>query len=156
MPRFFKRLFKFPQMDFEMAIWEMWSLLIAPKKVFRSVYYHKRMLVPPPTQNKNLLGVKDWQLADILEIRDKEHMAPARPVVHVPSFVLYGAYGTGVGDHEHALCDGDTAADADIRVRAFPGGVAACGDDGVFLRREVAGTRDRGIAGEEEADGTVR
>ncbi|KAI4149793.1 MAG: hypothetical protein LQ340_004435 [Diploschistes diacapsis] len=42
MPRFFKRLFKFPQMDFEMAIWEMWSLLIAPKKVFRSVYYHKQ------------------------------------------------------------------------------------------------------------------
>ncbi|KAL2816822.1 UNC-50 [Aspergillus cavernicola] len=32
MPRFFKRMFKFPQMDFEMAIWEMTSLLIAPKK----------------------------------------------------------------------------------------------------------------------------
>lgn len=42
MPRFFKRLFKFPQMDFEMAIWEMWSLIIAPKKVFRSMYYHVR------------------------------------------------------------------------------------------------------------------
>ncbi|KAJ5573045.1 hypothetical protein N7450_010029 [Penicillium hetheringtonii] len=41
MPRFFKRLFKFPQMDFEMAIWEMTSLLIAPKKVFKSIYYHK-------------------------------------------------------------------------------------------------------------------
>ena len=27
-------------MDFEMAIWEMTSLLIAPKKVFRSIYYH--------------------------------------------------------------------------------------------------------------------
>lgn len=36
------RLFKFPQMDFEMAIWEMTSLLIAPKKVFRSIYYHKQ------------------------------------------------------------------------------------------------------------------
>lgn len=36
----FPRLFKFPQMDFEMAIWEMTSLLIAPKKVFRSIYYH--------------------------------------------------------------------------------------------------------------------
>ncbi|KAG5294690.1 integral membrane protein [Histoplasma ohiense] len=42
MPRFFRRLFKFPQMDFEMAIWEMTSLLIAPKKVFKSMYYHKR------------------------------------------------------------------------------------------------------------------
>ena len=40
MPRFFKRLFKFPQMDFEMAVWEMMSLIIAPKKVFRSIYYH--------------------------------------------------------------------------------------------------------------------
>lgn len=34
------RMFKFPQMDFEMAIWEMTSLLIAPKKVFKSIYYH--------------------------------------------------------------------------------------------------------------------
>jgi hypothetical protein len=42
MPRFFKRLFKFPQMDFEMAVWEMTSLLISPKKVFRSIYYHKQ------------------------------------------------------------------------------------------------------------------
>ncbi|KNG88016.1 integral membrane protein [Aspergillus nomiae NRRL 13137] len=33
-------MFKFPQMDFEMAIWEMTSLLIAPKKVFKSIYYH--------------------------------------------------------------------------------------------------------------------
>ena len=40
MPRFFKRMFKFPQMDFEMAIWEIMSLIIAPKKVFRQIYYH--------------------------------------------------------------------------------------------------------------------
>lgn len=40
------RLFKFPQMDFEMAIWEMTSLLIAPKKVFKSMYYHVRNLCP--------------------------------------------------------------------------------------------------------------
>jgi len=39
-PRFVKRMFKFPQMDFEMAIWEMTSLIISPKKVFRSIYYH--------------------------------------------------------------------------------------------------------------------
>jgi hypothetical protein len=29
-------------MDFEMAVWEMTHLLIAPKKVFKSIYYHKR------------------------------------------------------------------------------------------------------------------
>src|ERR1700761_947255 len=44
MPRFFKRLFKFPQMDFEMAVWEMTSLIISPKKVFRSIYYHVSVL----------------------------------------------------------------------------------------------------------------
>jgi len=42
-----RRLFKFPQMDFEMAIWEMTSLLIAPKKVFRSIYYHVCCLPSP-------------------------------------------------------------------------------------------------------------
>ena len=36
------RLFKFPQMDFEMAIWEMTHLMYQPKKVFKSIYYHKR------------------------------------------------------------------------------------------------------------------
>ena len=34
------RLFKFPQMDFEMAIWEMTRLLWEPKRVFKSMYYH--------------------------------------------------------------------------------------------------------------------
>ena len=29
-------------MDFELSIWEMTSLLISPKKVFRSIYYHKQ------------------------------------------------------------------------------------------------------------------
>lgn len=35
-----KRLFSFRQLDWEMAIWEMTNLLVAPKKVFRSMYYH--------------------------------------------------------------------------------------------------------------------
>lgn len=43
MPAFFRRMFKFPSMDFELAIWEMTSLIIAPKKVFRSIYYHVRV-----------------------------------------------------------------------------------------------------------------
>ncbi|KAL4907627.1 hypothetical protein BDW74DRAFT_147881 [Aspergillus multicolor] len=49
MPRFFKRMFKFPQMDFEMAIWEMTSLMIAPKKVFKSIYYHNTWHRPDPS-----------------------------------------------------------------------------------------------------------
>ena len=40
MPRFFKRLFKWPQMDFEMAAWEMRSLIISPRDVFRTIYYN--------------------------------------------------------------------------------------------------------------------
>lgn len=29
-------------MDFETAVWEMTHLIIAPKKVFRNIYYHKQ------------------------------------------------------------------------------------------------------------------
>ena len=54
MPRFFKRLFKFPQMDFEMAVWEMTSLIIAPKKVFRSIYYHV-CLTPSDPQSTEVI-----------------------------------------------------------------------------------------------------
>ncbi|KAK5147979.1 hypothetical protein LTR32_000668 [Rachicladosporium monterosium] len=39
-PPFFRRLFKFTSMDFETAVWEMTHLIIAPKKVFRNIYYH--------------------------------------------------------------------------------------------------------------------
>jgi len=41
-PQIFKRLLKFTQMDFEVAVWEMTHLMIAPKKVFRNVYYRVR------------------------------------------------------------------------------------------------------------------
>ncbi|KAF2716207.1 UNC-50 [Polychaeton citri CBS 116435] len=41
-PPFFRRLFKFQSLDFETAIWEMINLIIAPKKVFRNIYYHKQ------------------------------------------------------------------------------------------------------------------
>ncbi|KAK4612176.1 hypothetical protein CLAFUW4_12754 [Fulvia fulva] len=41
-PPFFRRLFKFTSMDFETAVWEMTHLIIAPKKVFRNIYYHKQ------------------------------------------------------------------------------------------------------------------
>lgn len=39
-PPFFRRLFKFTSMDFETAVWEMTHLIIAPKKVFRNIYYY--------------------------------------------------------------------------------------------------------------------
>ncbi|KIW00855.1 uncharacterized protein PV09_07613 [Verruconis gallopava] len=41
-PRILKRALKFPQMDFELAVWEMSSLLVAPKRVFRNYHYHRQ------------------------------------------------------------------------------------------------------------------
>lgn len=43
MPRFFKRLFKFPQMDFQLAAWELLNVYFSPSKVFRQMYYHVRV-----------------------------------------------------------------------------------------------------------------
>jgi len=40
--KFFKRMVKFRQMDFEVAIEQMIYLLIAPKTVYRKVYYHRQ------------------------------------------------------------------------------------------------------------------
>ncbi|GAA5806667.1 hypothetical protein MFLAVUS_000015 [Mucor flavus] len=41
-PTFLRRLFRFPHMDFEFALWQMGYLLIAPKRVYRNIYYHKQ------------------------------------------------------------------------------------------------------------------
>ncbi|KAI8380733.1 UNC-50 [Blakeslea trispora] len=42
MPLILTRLVRFPQMDFEFALWQMAYLLIAPRKVYRNIYYHKQ------------------------------------------------------------------------------------------------------------------
>lgn len=39
---FFHRLVRIPQMDFEFALWQMGYLLIAPRRVYRNIYYHKQ------------------------------------------------------------------------------------------------------------------
>ncbi|KAI8884025.1 UNC-50 [Backusella circina FSU 941] len=41
-PVLLKRLSKFRQMDFEFALWQMLYLLIAPRRVYRNIYYHKQ------------------------------------------------------------------------------------------------------------------
>ncbi|GAN07871.1 UNC-50-like protein [Mucor ambiguus] len=41
-PALLRRLFRFPQMDFEFAVWQMGYLLIAPRRVYRNIYYHKQ------------------------------------------------------------------------------------------------------------------
>lgn len=40
--KYLRRLFKFNQMDFEFAAWQMVYLFVAPQKVFRNFNYRKR------------------------------------------------------------------------------------------------------------------
>ncbi|KAG2003502.1 hypothetical protein CC2G_004103 [Coprinopsis cinerea AmutBmut pab1-1] len=41
-PLIFKRLHRFQQMDFELAAWQLTYLCLAPKRVYRNVYFHKQ------------------------------------------------------------------------------------------------------------------
>lgn len=87
MPRFFKRLFKFPSMDFEMAVWEMTSLIIAPKKVFRSVYYQKR--------ESEAVGYQTFQRSNMH--RNEKHMASTGSVLYLPPVLLPSLDSTSMG-----------------------------------------------------------
>ncbi|KAI8391565.1 UNC-50 [Radiomyces spectabilis] len=42
LPLILRRLLRFPQMDFEFASWQMAYLIIAPRRVYRNIYYHKQ------------------------------------------------------------------------------------------------------------------
>jgi hypothetical protein len=39
-PVYLKRLFKFSQLDFEVSIWEMLTLMYNPRRVYKQIYYH--------------------------------------------------------------------------------------------------------------------
>ena len=39
--RYFRRLVRFKQMDFEFAVWQMIYLLVKPQKVYRNFMYRK-------------------------------------------------------------------------------------------------------------------
>ncbi|KAI9096608.1 UNC-50 [Phlyctochytrium arcticum] len=41
-PTYVRRLFSIRQMDFEVALWQMLYLCIAPRRVYRNIYYHKQ------------------------------------------------------------------------------------------------------------------
>ncbi|KZS97176.1 UNC-50 protein [Sistotremastrum niveocremeum HHB9708] len=41
-PPIFRRLLKFQQMDFELAAWQLTYLCLAPRRVYRNVYFHKQ------------------------------------------------------------------------------------------------------------------
>ncbi|KAJ3748037.1 UNC-50 [Lentinula detonsa] len=42
LPLIFRRLHRFNQMDFEQAIWQLVYLCLAPRRVYRNVYFHKQ------------------------------------------------------------------------------------------------------------------
>ncbi|KAI4523445.1 UNC-50 [Schizophyllum commune] len=41
-PLIFRRLHRFHQMDFEVAAWQLTYLCLAPRRVYRNVYFHKQ------------------------------------------------------------------------------------------------------------------
>ena len=66
-------------MDFETAVWEMTHLLIAPKKVFKSIYYQKR------AQNTSNIPLR--QLTTSTEMRNSWHR-PDPAFTYLLSFFL--------------------------------------------------------------------
>ncbi|KAL8921954.1 MAG: hypothetical protein Q9172_003768 [Xanthocarpia lactea] len=94
MPRFFKRLHKFAQMDFEMAIWEMTHLIIAPKKVFRSIYYHVRF--PPQVHSIYLSKLT------LAETKNTYHLADPSFTYLLSSFQLLTGIAWGIATQGRA------------------------------------------------------
>ncbi|KAI7214129.1 UNC-50 family protein [Hortaea werneckii] len=99
-PPFFRRLFKFTSMDFETAVWEMINLIIAPKKVFRNIYYHVQTYIYP---NDDYSKSKTVMLTRNLETKNSYHRAdPAFTYLLSLFFWLTGlawglAYADGFG-----------------------------------------------------------
>lgn len=160
MPRFFKRLFKFPQMDFEMAVWEMSSLIIAPKKVFRSIYYHKRMPRPIPTIPTIPLPLADLSprflhVTALTRPRNKEHLAPARPILHLPALLLPPPHSPRLGSSLRGRLLARLPDHRRLHLRPLPRLIPARRDRGLLPRRQTAGAWDCWVSGEEAA-GAVR
>ena len=55
LPLYVKRLFKFSQLDFEVSIWEMLTLMYNPRRVYKQIYYH----VPHADPNSPVLTRRD-------------------------------------------------------------------------------------------------
>jgi hypothetical protein len=126
MPRFFKRMFKFPQMDFEMAIWEIMSLIIAPKKVFRQIYYHVCV---------ELYVV--WARLTVVETNNKD-IPSTRSIVHIPSLLLPDPYIDRVGLRIRRRVYADPAHNTRLHIRPLPVTLARDSDTVLLPRRPIA------------------
>ncbi|KAH8101896.1 UNC-50-like protein [Cristinia sonorae] len=62
-PVIFRRLFRFHQMDFELAAWQLTYLCLAPKRVYRNVYFHKQT---KNTWARVLMIFRDYLLVGIV------------------------------------------------------------------------------------------
>ncbi|KAL9084174.1 MAG: hypothetical protein Q9159_005363 [Coniocarpon cinnabarinum] len=91
-PKILKRMFKFPQMDFEVAIWEMTHLMVAPRKVFRNLYYQRQTKSPNTPHDPalpyltllfQLLAGLAWSLA----------YSPSHTIAILSSFLLIQSTG---------------------------------------------------------------
>ena len=170
MPRFFKRLFKFPQMDFEMAVWEMTSLIIAPKKVFRSIYYHVRPAIYPlpllacdqvsrmGTRHKLTMSHRNVSLlhstctltsADLT--RNEKHLASSRSLVHLPPLFLPRPDGLGMGPRIRRRRVTNITDNPSLCLRPLSRNIPTCIDRDVLSGRQISRTGRGRMAGQEEA-----
>lgn len=133
MPRFFKRLFKFPQMDFEMAVWEMTNIVIAPKKVFRSIRYHQRTLDLHQ-------GRRGRTLAD-LRRRNEKYLAPPRPIIHLPPLVLLDTHKHSLGSRLRRRIRSNFTISPSLCLRTLHRPKSRCSNTRLLPRRQITWSR---------------
>lgn len=165
------RLFKFPQMDFEMAIWEMTSLLFAPKKVFRSIYYHVCTSSPlspsfafcpirspswsPSIQKRKQLSGRHPVAPFNARHRNEKHLAQARPLLHLPPCLLHAPYRYRMGHCIHPIHCYYCAANSPLRIRSLSCQLAPRRHRCVLPRWEVLRSGNCGLARKEATTGFI-
>lgn len=140
------RLFKFPQMDFEMAVWEMTHLLIAPKKVFKSIYYHKR---------EPLWCSLLWPGMTDKGFRDTKHMASTGSVVHLPAVLLPPAHFICMVPGLHACVFIGGQASLDVCHCPFLSGITISFDGGILRGGPFTWTGNRRLAWSKASTRTI-
>ena len=87
----------------------MLNLIIAPKKVFRNIYYHVRPCHSPSQSSmtlanplhRNVRAVRHRSDSSFLSAdktdRDEEFLPPCRPSLHLPPLALLPTHGSGLG-----------------------------------------------------------
>lgn len=140
MPRFFKRLFKFPQMDFETAVWEMTHLMVAPKKVFKNILYSKRT-----TPAECCRRAKTWTITD-RQCRDPQYLAHTGPSVHLPTLFLPSAHLLGLVARLHTANMGRDQTRIHVCLCPLPLRVPPPCDDSLLPDRPATGPRGRRTA----------